>query len=110
MVADFQEGELDVSSKRFKVITALCCFVGLFGVISGKNPVQVQILTQVFNVFVLPLVILCILILINKSSLMGAYKATLSFNIALVFALIFSFIISYNGVFAVIEQIGIMQQ
>ena len=104
MVADYKDGKLDVSSKRFKIITAIACIIGLTVPVFGVNPIKAQILTQVFNVFVLPLVILGMLILINRKTLMGEHKAGIGLNTGIVLALIFACIISYNGVLAIIES------
>lgn len=103
LLADYQSGELDTSSNQFKTITAIACLFALIVPVFGSNPIQMQILSQVFNVFVLPLVILGILILINKKKLMQGYKTHLVLNIVLVLALIFACIISYNGAVAVLE-------
>jgi len=105
MIADYQKGKLDTSSNQFKIITGIACIVGLAVPIFGANPIKAQILTQVFNVFVLPLVIIGIIILINKKELMGEQKAGMRLNIGMVSALIFACIISYNGVLAILEKI-----
>ena len=83
----------------------MACMVGLAVPIFGANPIQAQLLTQVFNVFVLPLVIIGILILINKHQLMGEQKAGRLLNIGIVLALIFACVISYNGVLAILEKL-----
>lgn len=101
MVADYQNGELDIESKQFKIISGLACLVGLTVPIFGANPINAQIMTQVFNVFVLPLVIVAMLILINRESLMGEHKAGWLLNLGMVLALIFACIISYNGAVAI---------
>ena len=101
MIADYQNGELDIESKQFKIIAGLACLVGLTVPIFGANPINAQIMTQVFNVFVLPLVIIAMLILINRKSLMGEHKAGLLLNTGMVLALIFACIISYNGAVAI---------
>jgi len=106
MIADYQQGKLDTSSKQFKVITGIACFIGLLVPIFGANPIKAQILTQVFNVFVLPLVIVGILVLINKKELMGEQKAGWALNTGIVLSLIFACIISYNGVVAIIENMN----
>ena len=106
MIADYQQGKLDTTSKQFKIITGIACVIGLAVPIFGANPIQAQILTQVFNVFVLPLVILGIIILINRKELMGEHKAGIVLNTGMVLSLIFACIISYNGVVAIIEQMN----
>jgi Mn2+/Fe2+ NRAMP family transporter len=105
LIADYQAGELDTSSTQFRILAGIACIIGMVVPVFGANPITMQILGQVFNVFVLPLVILGIIILMNNRKLMGEYKATLLLNVGLFLALIFSIVISYNGVIAIIEKI-----
>lgn len=105
MIADYQEGKLDTNSTQFKIISGVACVFGLMVPIFGSNPIKAQILTQVFNVFVLPLVILGMLILINKKELMKEHKAGFLLNAGIVLALIFAIIISINGVMAIMQSI-----
>lgn len=104
MIADYQQGKLDTTSRQFKIITGLACILGLAVPVFGANPIKAQIMTQVFNVFVLPLVIIGILILSNRKDLMGEHKAGPALNTGMVLALIFACIISYNGILAILEQ------
>ncbi|MBC7000560.1 divalent metal cation transporter [Cytophaga sp. FL35] len=103
LIGDYQSGELDTSSKQFKGITAIACLFALIVPIFGSNPVEMQILSQVFNVFVLPLVIVGILILINKKELMKGHQTPKIINLGLLLALVFACIISYNGIVALLE-------
>ncbi|RIA10766.1 Mn2+/Fe2+ NRAMP family transporter [Flavobacteriaceae bacterium MAR_2010_72] len=103
LVADYQSGELDTNSRQFRIITAIACLVALIGPILGSNPIEIQILSQVFNVFVLPLVVLCIILMVNNKRLMKGYKTSLLINIGLFSALVFSCLISYNGILALID-------
>ncbi|MCB0642666.1 MAG: Nramp family divalent metal transporter [Phaeodactylibacter sp.] len=105
MIADYQQGKLDTSSRLFKILTGVACLLGLAVPIFGANPIQAQILTQVFNAFVLPLVIVGILILSNKKELMGEQKAGWALNAGMLLALVFACIISYNGIIALWEKI-----
>jgi Mn2+/Fe2+ NRAMP family transporter len=103
LVADYQSGELDTNSKQFRIITAIACLVALIGPILGSNPIEVQILSQVFNVFVLPIVVLGIILLVNNKNLMKDYNTNLYVNIGLFSALLFSCLISYNGMIALTD-------
>ncbi|TDS10823.1 Mn2+/Fe2+ NRAMP family transporter [Maribacter caenipelagi] len=103
LLADFQSGELDTNSKQFRIITAIASLFALIVPVYGANPIQMQILSQVFNVFVLPLVILGIILLINNKNLMTKYKAGIWLNLGLFAALFFSCVISYNGVVALLD-------
>ncbi|WP_405395463.1 Nramp family divalent metal transporter [Maribacter sp. Asnod2-G09] len=103
LLADYQSGELDTNSKQFRIITAIASLFALIVPVYGANPIQMQILSQVFNVFVLPLVILGIILLINNKKLMNKYKAGVWLNLGLFAALFFSCVISYNGVVALLD-------
>lgn len=105
LLADYNEGKLDLKSKQFKVLTGIACLIGLTVPVLGVNPIKAQILTQVFNVFILPLVIIGMLILINRKSLMGEHKAGPLLNAGLISAMIFACIISFNGAKAIFENL-----
>jgi Mn2+/Fe2+ NRAMP family transporter len=103
LVADYQSGKLDTNSRQFRIITAVACLVALIVPIFGVNPIEAQILSQVFNVFVLPIVVLGIIILANNKKVMKGYKTNIGVNIGLIAAFIFSCIISYNGIVALMD-------
>lgn len=104
LIADYQSGKLDTSSKQFRLLAGIACVIGLTVPVFNANPIQIQILSQVFNVFVLPLVILGMMILINNRKLMGEYKAGALLNAGMGLSLLFACIISYNGIIAIIEK------
>ena len=103
LVADYQSGKLDTSSRQFKIITLAACLFALIVPVFGANPIEMQILSQVFNVFVLPLVIVGILFLINNRKMKDRHKTGLFVTISLVAALFFSCVISYNGIIALLN-------
>lgn len=103
LIADYQSGELDTNSRQFRIITAIACLVALIGPAFGANPIEIQILSQVFNVFVLPVVVLGIILMLSSKKVMKAYKTSLGVYIGLFAALFFSLVISYNGIVALTE-------
>jgi Mn2+/Fe2+ NRAMP family transporter len=103
LIADYKSGSLDTSSRQFKILVGIASLIGLIVPLFNANPVQAQIATQVFNVFVLPVVIIGIVFLVNNKQLMGKHKAGLGLNIGMAAALIFSLIISYNGVLGILQ-------
>lgn len=103
LVADYQSGELDTNSKQFRVITFIACLVALIGPVFGANPIEIQILSQVFNVFVLPAVVLGIILIVNNKKIMKGYKTSIGVSTGLFAALFFSLVISYNGIVALTE-------
>lgn len=106
MIADYQSGKLDTSSRQFKTITGFAALLALTIPLFGFNPIKGQILTQVFNVFVLPLVVFGITVLVNRKSLMKEQAAGYVLNTLLGLALLFSIIISYNGAVALLAQVS----
>jgi Mn2+/Fe2+ NRAMP family transporter len=103
LVADYQSGILDTNSRQFRIITGIACLVALIGPAFGANPIEIQILSQVFNVFVLPIVILGIILMLKSKKVMKDYKTSLSVYAGLYAALFFSLVISYNGVVALLD-------
>lgn len=105
LIADYQSGKLDTNSKQFRILAAIASVIGLAVPVFGANPVQAQILTQVFNVFILPLVIVGIMFLVNNQKIMGNHKAGIKLNIGMASALIFACLVSYNGVIAILDKL-----
>ena len=106
LIEDYRSGKLDTQSRQFRVITGVASVLALAIPVLGFNPIKGQLLTQVFNVFVLPLVVAGIIVVVNKRSLMGEHAAGYVLNALLGLAFLFSIMISYNGVLAIAAQLG----
>ncbi|MBV6639285.1 MAG: divalent metal cation transporter [Cyclobacteriaceae bacterium] len=100
MMSDYSSGKLDVSSRRFRIITAVACVIALTVPVFGFNPIKGQIITQIFNVFGLPLVVISLLILWNRK-ISGIPSNRIWTNVIMVAALIFSIIIAFTGLDAI---------
>ena len=96
MLGDYNTGKLDVQTNRFKLITGIASLLALSIPIFGFNPIKGQIITQVFNVFALPLVVLSFLLLWNRKAAGLPAKRTVT-NVVMVGAFVFSIIIMWNG-------------
>lgn len=96
MLGDYNSGKLDLKSKRFSLITGIASVLALCIPVFGFNPIKGQIITQVFNVFALPLVVLSFIVLWNRKEV-GLPKNRWLTNIILVAAFVFSLIIMVNG-------------
>ena len=105
LIADYRSGKLDTQSKQFRIITGAAAVMAMTVPVLGSNPIKGQILSQVFNVFVLPLVVAGIIFMINNRKLMGSYAAGYLLNAVLGLAFLFSVLISYNGVLGIYEQL-----
>jgi Mn2+/Fe2+ NRAMP family transporter len=107
LIADYRKGELDMRSRRFRILAAVASLMGLIVPFLGANPIVAQIATQVSQVFILPLVVLGIIYLANQKQLMGEYRAGSLLNIGMATAFVFTLFISYTAVLAVIELFGL---
>jgi len=105
LIADYQSGTLDTNSRQFRLITAIACCVALIGPAFGANPIEIQILSQVFNVFVLPAVVLGIILLLRQKKVMNEYKTSTGVYIGMFGALFFSLVISYNGILGLMNYL-----
>ncbi len=105
LIADYEEGKLDTNSTRFRVLAAIACLFGLTVPILGFQPIFAQLITQVLNVFVLPLVVAGFIYLVNRKELMGEYKAGTILNLGLIGALVFSLVIAAVGIMALNDTI-----
>ncbi|MDH5604009.1 MAG: Nramp family divalent metal transporter [Cyclobacteriaceae bacterium] len=106
LVGDYKQGVMDVRSKSFRILTGVACVVGLMVPVLGTNPIMAQVATQIASVFILPVVIGGIIVLINRTSLMGENKAGVGMNAGLAMAFIFSLVISYTGILGLINYLG----
>lgn len=106
LIEDYRSGRLDTRSRQFRIITGIASVLALTIPVLGFNPIRGQLLTQVFNVFVLPLVVAGIIVVINNRKLMGAHAAGGLLNSLLGLAFLFSIMISYNGILAIRTQLG----
>ena len=106
LIEDYRSGRLDTRSRQFRIITGIASVLALTIPVLGFNPIRGQLLTQVFNVFVLPLVVAGIIVVINNRKLMAAHAAGGLLNTLLGFAFLFSIMISYNGILAIRSQLG----
>ena len=90
LISDYRVGRMEPRSRMFRVLCLIACLFGLIVPALGRNPVAIAIMTQISNVFVLPLTVAVIALLINRRDLMGRHKAGPALNTGLALAFIFS--------------------
>lgn len=103
LLADYEYGDIDTSSRRFRVLTGVACVVGLMVPIIGGNPIFAQIATQIVSTFILPLVVFCMFYLVNQKEHMGEHRAGFWLNTGLAGAFIFACVISFTALMTVID-------
>lgn len=98
LLGDIRNGEIKINAPVFRILAGIACLIGLMVPILGAPPVAAQITTQIAQVFVLPLVIGGILVLINRKSLMGKYRAGFFLNFGLIASFLFSLFVIYGTI------------
>jgi manganese transport protein len=97
LLADYKQEELDFKKWRNRIIVIFYASLGLVVPIFGGRPVLVMIASQAFTLVVTPLVVILMLILINRESVMGKYKAKPGTNVILSIIFLFTLVMSVIG-------------
>lgn len=105
LISDYTNKPVNYRGPLFRVLCALALLFGLIVPVLGANPVFAMLISQVFQVFILPLVIFVIMYLLNKSELMGEQKAGPMMNILMLFTFLFTLIISWQGIQGLVESV-----
>ena len=98
LVGDYRNKPVKYKGRLFRILTGVGLLFGLIVPILGARPVFAMLISQLFQIFVLPVVVVAIMYLLNRKDLMGKYKAGIWLNTGLILTLIFSLIISYQSV------------
>ncbi len=106
LISDYQNKPVKYRGITFRILCGAAILFGLVVPILKFKPVFAMIVSQVFQVFILPIVVLAIMYLINKKDLMNGYKASLWLNISLAFIFLFTLVISYQAVVGLLESFG----
>ena len=101
LIGDWRDGKMETKTPLFRIVCLVAALWGLVVPALGSNPVMATISAQIANVFVLPLTVAVIIWLVNRTSVMGKYRAGWVMNASLVAALLFSVGVAYAGVKAV---------
>lgn len=102
LLADYENKPMDLSSRRSKGIIIFYAALGLVVPIFGGRPVMVMIVTQIFALFITPLILILMMILQNRKSIMGEYKAKLASNIMLLIMTLFTIFMAIVGIIGII--------
>ncbi len=107
LISDYQNKPVEYKGMTFRVLSGVAILFGLIVPVFGFRPVSAMIISQVFQVFLLPIVVLAMMYLTNRKDLMRGNTATIWVNISLVIILIFTLIISCQAVVGLIESFSV---
>ncbi len=107
LLSDYNNKPINYNGTAFKWQTGIAILFGLIVPVFKFKPVFVMLVSQAFQVFLLPIVVLTIIYLINRKDLMkNIYIPSLYMNIRLWIVFLFTLVISYQAVIGLIESFG----
>lgn len=107
LLADYRREEPSFDTRSFRRWAAVACAAGLAGPVCGDRLLPFhRLASHLAQVFVLPLVVVAIFAVLNRSDLMGERRAGFLLNVGLLAALAFSLGAAWHGVIAVEQWFG----
>ncbi|WP_417451569.1 Nramp family divalent metal transporter [Kordiimonas sp.] len=103
LLADYRGQQMNLKSLESKAIIIFYAALGLVVPIFGGRPVMVMIITQVFALFVTPLILILMTILQNRKAIMGEKKATPAANLLLVTITLFTIFMAVIGTLGILD-------
>lgn len=98
LLCDYRGSERDMTLPQYRVLVFFVSLLGLVVPLFGARPVSVMIVSQVFNVMVLPATVAAIFYLTNRRALMGEHRNGWGANLVLGAILLFSLFTASIGV------------
>ncbi len=108
LIADYRGVPLDMKSPLFRILCALPLMFGLIVPVFHARPVLAMIISQSFQVFILPITTVSIMYLVNRKDVMGKYRAGFWLNCGCVATLLFSFVMSWQSVLGIVQFVKMM--
>jgi len=98
LIGDYRNKPVNYKGSVFRILTGVGILFGLVVPVMGARPIFAMLISQLFQIFVLPIVVIAIMYLLNRKDLMGKHKAGIWLNAGLIFTFIFSLVISYQSI------------
>ncbi len=97
LLCDFRGTPRDMTLPKYRIFVFAISLLGLVVPLFDARPVFVLILSQAFNVVLLPVTVACIIYLGSRADLMGAHRNSALTNAGLVGIFLFSLVTGYMG-------------
>ncbi|WP_209349385.1 Nramp family divalent metal transporter [Pontixanthobacter sp. CEM42] len=105
LLCDYQNSDREMTLPKYRIMVFFISLLGLVVPLFDARPVIVMIVSQAFNVVLLPATVACILYLSNKTELIGTHRNGVLTNVCLFAILLFSLVTSYMGVQGLLAMI-----
>ncbi len=104
LISDYRNEKVKYKGKSFRIISGIVLALGFIVPAGGFRPVFAMIVSQAFQVFLLPAVVFLIMHLVNNKYLMKDNVAGKWLNFGLITSAVFSLYISYPAIIGLIES------
>ena len=101
MLADLFGLSRDMTLRYNRLIALFTVSLGLVVPIFGGRPVMIMIVSQVLAAVATPVVIILMMLIQNKSEVMGEHRATVGFNLVVGFIFLFTIFMAVTGVIGI---------
>lgn len=98
LFSDYENKKADMTSTRSRILVLIVLLLGFIVPIFGGRPVAIMILSQAFIAVVTPIIIGLMLVMQNRTSIMGIYTLSKGSNLLVSITLIFSILMSILGI------------
>lgn len=97
LLCDYRSSPRDMTIWQYRLLVFAISLLGLVVPLFEARPVLVMIVSQAFNVVLLPATVACILYLGNRIDLMGEHRNSALANAGLIAIFLFSLVTGYMG-------------
>ncbi|WP_430417300.1 Nramp family divalent metal transporter [Parasphingorhabdus sp.] len=97
LLCDYQNSKRDMTLPKYRIMVFFISLLGLVVPLFEARPLIVMIVSQAFNVALLPATVACIFYLGNRADLMGRHRNSLITNFCLAAIFLFSIVTGYMG-------------
>ncbi len=108
LIGDYKNKPVDYRGPTFRILSGAALLVGLAVPVFSFRPVFAMLISQLFQVFLLPLVVAGIMYLLNRRDLMKDHKVNLMLNVGMVLTFLFALLISWQAVTGLIDSFHTM--
>jgi len=97
LLCDYQNSPRDMTLSKYRLMVFFISLLGLVVPLFEARPIVVMIVSQAFNVVLLPATVASIAYLGNKKDLMGEHRHSFLTNVSLAAIFVFSLVTSFMG-------------
>lgn len=105
LISDYTGKPRNIRSPMYRILAAAGLLLAFQVPVFGGRPVFLMIASQAFQALLMPMVALGIILLINRTSLVGDQKPSLLLNIGCWATFLFSLIMAYSGLVGLIDMV-----